>query len=245
MVRQKFASRDCGIFQLTNLDTGKIAIRIDYANTFTLNISADQTYAMKRGRRAIAFSNPMEGTVETEIQVFPFEAISIFGDGTITDGGDRAVLTTIKCTEAGKLTLPDAPNVAGAFVFNKGGVGGTQIEGAVADTVFSATTEADIAVGKSYDVSYYTNDDSIELIKINDNVQVVDYKLEAEILQKSERGKRVPLHITCYKATPQRNIELSFAAEGDPATLKITFDLLEDENEEFVDMYQIKTLAGE
>ena len=211
---KKYASRDCGVFELTNLATSKKALRVDYANTVTLNITADSVKAKKRGRDAVTFANPMEGTLEAEIQVYPFELFSIFGNGTITEGGDRAEMKTITATEAGKLTLPDDPKAGALFV-----------------------------VGKKYDVSYIVNDSTLQLVKINDNQELADFRVDAEINQKSEQGVVTPLHITCYKATPQRNIELAFAAEGDPITLKITFDLMTDADDEFVDIYQIKSLA--
>ena len=113
----------------------------------------------------------------------------------------------------------------------------------VAEKVFTATTDSEIAVGKKYDVSYIVNDSTLQLVKINDNQELADFRVDAEINQKSEQGVVTPLHITCYKATPQRNIELAFAAEGDPITLKITFDLMTDADDEFVDIYQIKSLA--
>lgn len=240
---KKYASRDCGVFELTNLATSKKALRVDYANTVTLNITADSVKAKKRGRDAVTFANPMEGTLESEIQVYPFELFSIFGNGTITEGGDRAEMKTITATEAGKLTLPDDPKAGALFVYEKGDVGGTQIKGSAAAKVFTATTDSDIVVGKKYDVSYIVNDSTLQLVKINDNQELADFRVDAEINQKSEQGVVTPLHITCYKATPQRNIELAFAAEGDPITLKITFDLMTDADDEFVDIYQIKSLA--
>lgn len=245
MVRKKFASRDCGLFQLTNLATAKVNLKVDYANTFNMNISAEQTYATKRGRRAISFSDPMEGTVEAEMQVYPFEVLSLLGDGTIIEGGDRAVMETIKASTEGELDLSAEPKNNTVFVFEKGGVGGEQIEGSSATKKFTATSPEKIVVGKSYDVSYFTTDENIERIKINDDLQMPDYRIDAEIPQKSESGDWTPMHIICYKATPQRNIELSYAAEGDPATLTITFDLLTDADGEFVEMYQIKSLVGE
>ena len=41
---KKYASRDCGVFELTNLATSKKALRVDYANTVTLNITADSVF---------------------------------------------------------------------------------------------------------------------------------------------------------------------------------------------------------
>lgn len=240
---KKYASRDCGVFELTNLATSKKALRIDYANTVTVNITADTVKAKKRGRDAVVFSNPMEGTLEAEIQVYPFELFSIFGDGTITTGGDRAEMKTITATEEGKLTLPEAPKAGTVFVYAKGDVGGTQIDGSTETKTFTATTNSNIAVGKKYDVSYIVSDATMQLVKINDNKELADFRVDAEINQKSEQGVVTPLHITCYKATPKRNIEMAFAAEGDPITLKITFDLMTDADDEFVDIYQIQSLA--
>ena len=105
MAQQKFATRDSGMIELTNLATDLKALRMGYANTITVNITADTVKAKKRGKDAVVFSNPMEGTLEVEMQVFPFEVYSIFGNGTITEGGIRSVVTTIKATEEGKLAI--------------------------------------------------------------------------------------------------------------------------------------------
>ena len=241
---KKYASRDCGVFELTNLATSKKALGVDYANTVTLNITADSVKAKKRGRDAVTFANPMEGTLESEIQVYPFELFSIFGNGTITEGGDRAEMKTLVGGQEGKITLPETPKAGTTvYVFAKGDVGGEQIEGSFNGTEFTATTQSKVTEGKKYDVSYMVADQTMQLVKINDNQELADFRVDAEINQKSEQGVVTPLHITCYKATPQRNIELAFAAEGDPITLKITFDLMTDADDEFVDIYQIKSLA--
>ena len=47
--------------------------------------------------------------------------------------------------------------------------------------------------------------------------------------------------MTAYKASIQRNFELSFSSEGDPASVTITFDLLEDKNGNVLDMIEDTT----
>ena len=42
-----------------------------------------------------------------------------------------------------------------------------------------------------------------------------------------------------YKATVQRNFELSFSSEGDPATVKMTFDIMEDKDGNWVDFIEL------
>jgi hypothetical protein len=47
------------------------------------------------------------------------------------------------------------------------------------------------------------------------------------------------MRITCYKGSPQRNLDLSFSSTGDPAEITITLDALMDENEDVLDMIEI------
>jgi hypothetical protein len=239
----KRASRDCGTTILTNLSTNKVALAIDYANSFTLNITSDTTPALKRGKKAIIFNNPLEGTAALELQVYPFELYSIFGNGSIGDSGIQVHLKSIKATEAGKLDLPTG--VVSLNVYPKGSAGteSEEIKGTKAENTFTATTESDIAVGKKFDVIYTTTGG--KSIKINDELHMPDYKLDTDIVTKNENGEWSAEHIICYKATPQRNIELAYNAEGDPATLTVTFDLLTDSDDEFVEISQISDSEDE
>lgn len=237
----KMASRDCGLFELTVLATKKKALRLDYANTITLNMTADTVKAKKRGRDAISFSDPLEGTLEAEIQVYPFELFSILGNTVV--GGIRAEMTTLTATEAGKLALPEAPKTNTVYVYAKGNVGGKQIEGTTTGKNFAATTSGDIVVGSKYDVSYIVDDSTMNVVKINDNQELLDYRVDLVVPQKTELGTTAYFHYTCYKATPQRNMEFAFAAEGDPITVKITFDLMTDADDEFVDMYKVDSVT--
>ena len=58
-------------------------------------------------------------------------------------------------------------------------------------------------------------------------------------LDKDEQGQYTPFLMTAYKATVQRNFELSFASEGDPATVTLTFDLAEDKNKNILDFVEL------
>lgn len=58
-------------------------------------------------------------------------------------------------------------------------------------------------------------------------------------LDKNENGELVPMRITAYKASPQRNLELSFASDGDPAEITITCDALTDKDDNVLDMIEI------
>ena len=47
------------------------------------------------------------------------------------------------------------------------------------------------------------------------------------------------MRITCYKGSPQRKLDLSFASDGDPAEITITLDALVDENGDVLDMIEV------
>ena len=58
-------------------------------------------------------------------------------------------------------------------------------------------------------------------------------------VDKDENGILTPFIMTAYKASIQRNLELSFSSEGDPASVTLTFDLMEDQNGNILDMVEI------
>ena len=159
----------------------------DTANTTTAGLSGDSVYAMKKGTRAIAFHNPIEGTMTIEAQVVPFKVYALMSDGTIETETTYAKKETIKATEAGKIAIPNA--VAGSvFVFAEGEYGSTPIEGTYADGEFTATG---ITADTTYEVGY--------LIKKTSGVKKVSFN-----------NKKVPKIITspCPHWTRQRMILL-------------------------------------
>lgn len=210
----------------------------DTANTTTAGLSGDSVYAMKKGTRAIAFHNPIEGTMTIEAQVMPFKAYSLFSDGTIETTAAYAKKETIKCTVAGKLTVTGA-KVGTVFVYAADDFGGTQIEGTYASGTFTATNAADIVADTEYEVGYIVEKTSnVKKVSFNNKKVPKDYYITMMTLDKGEDDSLTPFIMTAYKASIQRNFELSFSSEGDPASVTITFDLLEDKNGNVLDMVE-------
>ena len=48
-----------------------------------------------------------------------------------------------------------------------------------------------------------------------------------------------PFVMTAYKASIQRSFDLSFSSEGDPASVTLTFDLMEDKDGNIFDMVEL------
>lgn len=213
----------------------------DTANTTTAGLSGDSVYAMKKGTRAIAFHNPIEGTMTIEAQVMPFKAYALFSDGTIESNAAYATKKTIKCTEAGKLTVTGA-KAGTVFVYAVGEFGNTQIKGTYASNTFTATTDGDIAVDTEYEVGYIVEKtENVKKVSFNNKKVPQDYFITMSTLDKGEDDSLTPFIITAYKASIQRNFELSFSSEGDPASVTITFDLLEDKNGNVLDIIEDTT----
>ena len=231
------ANRQVCDVDIRAIDTRKPVMFFDTANTTTQNISGESVFAMAKGAKKIAFSNPMEGTATIEAQVYPFELYSLMSDGIIESSASYPVRETVKCSTAGELTLP-ADAVAGTvFVFAKDNFGGTEIQGTVADGKFSA---AELTADSEYEIGYIVSKASgVKKISFNNKKLPKAYYISMNTVEKDENEVLTPYKIILYKAQPQRNFELSQSSEGDPASITMTFDLLEDKEGNFVDMVEI------
>ena len=220
------------------LKTKKPFLFFDTANTTTAGLTGDSVYAMKKGNRAIAFHNPIEGTMTIEAQVMPFKAYSLFSDNVVESTATIAVKKTITASTNGELDIVGA--VAGTvFVYNAGEYGYTPIAGTYATNKFTATTPGNIVSGTSYDVGYLiTKSSGIQKVSFKNSKVPNDLYITMSTLDKGEDDTLTPFIMTAYKASIQRTFELSFSSEGDPATVTMTFDLMEDKDGNILDIVE-------
>lgn len=219
-------------------------LNFDTANTTTAGLSGDSVYAMAKGSRRIAFANPLEGTMSIEAQVYPFKFFSLLSDGEIETTAAYAASQTIEATEAGKLAIEvkNGTITAGTvFVYPADAFGdeASMIAGTFADGTFTPTEAGDIAVGTSYKVGYIVNRTGVKKITFNNKRLPKDYFITMTTVDKDEEGLLTPFVMTAYKASIQRNFELSFSSEGDPASVTLTFDLMEDKDGNIFDMVEL------
>lgn len=216
----------------------------DTANTTTAGLSSDSVYAMAKGTRRIAFANPLEGTMTIEAQVYPFRLFALFSDGTIDSSAAVAVHKEITCETAGELALTagdgETIQAGTVFAYPKGsyGVAADKIEGTFASNKFTATEASKIAVGSAYEVGYIVTKTGVEKIAFNNKKLPADYYITMTTLDKDELGTYTPFVMTAYKASIQRSFDLSFSSEGDPASVTLTFDLMEDKDGNILDMVE-------
>lgn len=220
-------------------------LKFDTANTTTAGLSGDSVYAMAKGSRRIGFSNPLEGTMTIEAQVYPFKFFALLSDGEIETTAAYADSTVVKATKAGELDITitgGTITVGTVFVYPKGSFGDEDkaIKGTFATNKFTATTTEDIAADTEYEVGYIvTRESGVKKISFNNKKLPKDYYITQKTVDKDEEGVLTPFIMTAYKATIQRNFELSFSSEGDPASVTLTFDLMEDKDGNVFDMIEL------
>ena len=234
------ANRQCCDLDIRDFKTGAPVLFADFGNVTTAGFSSENTYAMKKGAKAIAFNNPLEGTMSIEMQCHPLSIYALFSDGTIEKSGIIKKREVIKCTVGGKLTLTGTPKGGTVFACKKGEWGKEVIDGSFSGTDFSATSTGDIVSGEYYEVGYLEEKSSgINKVTINNNKLPKDLTISMETLDKDVEGNLVPFIMNIYKATIQRSLDLSFSSEGDPATITINLDVLQDDEGNVMDFIEI------
>ena len=239
------ANRQVCDVDIRDLSTKAPFLDFDTANTTTAGISSEAVYAMAKGVRKIGFDNPIEGTMSIEAQVYPFKFFALMSDGEVESSAAYADTQTIVAETAGSLAISmtnGTIQTGTVFVYPADSFGDEDslIEGAFASGTFTATEAADIAVGTSYKVGYIVSRESgVKRISFTNARQTKDYFITMKTVDKDELGILTPFIITAYKAKPQRNFDLSFSSEGDPATVTMNFDLMEDKDKNVIDMIEI------
>lgn len=221
-------------------------LKFSTANTTTAGLSGDSVYAMAKGSRKIAFANPLEGTMTIEAQVYPFKFFALLSDGEITSTAAYADTQTVTASVGGSLdmTLPEGGSVVAGTVFvypeDSFGDEDALIEGTWSENKFTATSADKIVEGAKYTIGYVINrTKGVKKISFNNSKLPKDYYITQKTVDKDEEGLLTPFVMTAYKASIQRNFELSFSSEGDPASVTLTFDLMEDKDGNVFDMVEL------
>lgn len=234
------ANRQCCDLDIRTYSTNKPWMFADFCNTTTAGFSSDSVYAMKKGAKAIAFSNPIDATMSISYQCHPFKIYAMLSDGELETSAIIAERKDIASTVAGELSITDTPIAGSVYVYAQGDFGGTAIEGSFATGKFTATTPANIVMGTTYTVAYLVSKTTgVSKVSFNNSKLPKAFRITQETLDKDENDNLVPVKMTAYKAVPQRKMDWSWSSTGDPAELTITFDCLEDADGNVLDMVEI------
>lgn len=234
------ANRQCCDLDIRDYKTKAPWMFADFCNTTTAGFTSESVYAMKKGAKGIKFDNPLEATLSMSFQVHPFRLYAMLSDGEMETSALIARKELITCSAAGTLDLTNTPVSGTVFVYEKDNYGTTPIGGTVSGKIFTATTAADIVKDTEYIVAYIEDKTSgVKKISFNNKKVPKYFNIQMDTLDRNEDGKLIPVRLTAYKASPQRNLELSFSSTGDPAEVTITFDCMEDEKGNVLDMIEL------
>ena len=232
------ANRQCCDVHILDYATMKPWMLVDFCNTTTAGFSADAVYANKKGAKDIKFDNPLEGTMTMVFQVHPFQIYALYSDGEIETSALIARRENVKGGTAGKLTLTNTPKAGTVYAVDPDT--GKIIEGTVSEKEFTATTTSEIKEGTTYEVSYLEEKTAgVKKISFNNKKTPKDFFIQMETVDKDEKGNLVPVRITAYKASPNRNIDLSFSSDGDPAEITVEMSCLTNEDGDVMDIIEI------
>lgn len=240
------ANRQVCDVHINDLKTMAPFMEFENANTTTAGLSGSSVYAMAKGSRKIAFHDPLEGTMSIEAQVYPFKFFSLLSDGTMQSDAIYPQHVSLTATESGKIGLAAKNGTIMAdsvFVYPAGEYGeeSKAIAGTFADGVFTASETSQIVSGTKYEIGMLVSKTSgVKRITFNNAKLPRDYFITMKTLDKDEQGVLVPFRMVAYKAAIQRNFELSFTSEGEPASVTLTFDLMEDKDGNILDMIEIE-----
>lgn len=232
------ANRQCCDVHILDYATMKPWMLVDFCNTTTAGFSADAVYANKKGAKDIKFDNPLEGTMTMVFQVHPFQIYALYSDGEIETSALIARRENVKGGTAGKLTLTNTPKAGTVYAVDPDT--GKIIEGTVSEKEFTATTTSEIKEGTTYEVSYLEEKtEGVKKVSFNNKKTPKNFFVQMETVDKDEKGNLVPVRITAYKASPNRNIDLSFSSDGDPAEITVEMSCLTNENGDVMDIIEI------
>lgn len=86
-------------------------------------------------------------------------------------------------------------------------------------------------------------DGSGEVVFENTATSPVYFTIEADTVWQTEGGKTYEESITIHKACPKRAYNISYTGEGDPASIDIEFDVLEDADKKVVTINKAEKTA--
>lgn len=242
---KNFASREVCNLVVLDYVSKKPVLNCDYANTTTLEMTSESTFAYGGWNRPkrVAFNGQREATFTIETQMRSFELYSLLTGATIeTDATiiKREVLTGAAST--GALTLSATPVTGTVFVFAENDDCGTALNVTVTGTaVTNASGSTDLVAGNKYIAYYQTNVTSdVKRLNVTSTTFPKDVQIFGDTLMKTEDGELWPYKLLIYKASPQANITIDNSNEGDPATLTIVFDVTVDGDNNMMDLIMIE-----
>lgn len=224
-VNTRMANREVCNLVFCEFTTKKPFLNVDYANVSTTELTGESVYANGGWGhpRVVTFYGDKGGTISFETQITPFKLYSLLTGAELETTADWVSRKEITATEAGKIAV--GTGVTAATVFAADDDCGVAIEGTVTGGEFSATG---IAQGSKY-IAYCTEAlTNVQKLSIKSTTFPKYFTAYMETKDKTDAGEDVLFRMIAYKCAPQAEFSLEMSNNGDPGSLTVTCDLMED-----------------
>lgn len=242
-----FANRDVSNLLICDYATGAPFINLDYANVTTTELTGEVVYAYGGWGhpRKIAFSGDRGGTMTIETQIQETKLYKLITGADVVSGSNDIQLaerTFVSLDEStNKVFYLDKQPKTGTIVVHKNGVAVEAtftIAGSATDAGKWKVTVVSTALSDGDEiVAFYTNTAATsERIAVKADTFPKAVIIYADTWDKSPDDSIISQKMIVYKAVAQPNFSLSNQNTGDPVSLTMTFDLMEDANHDILDL---------
>lgn len=250
---KQFANRDVSNLVIKDFKTGEIFAFIDYANVTAVDMTGETVYAYggQGHPRKVTFSGDRGGTLRVESQITDGTLYSMLTGAEVENTASyirREELSGDAITAENTFVLPTAAvNTTGITVFKKADdlekpLDGTYSFSGSDEThktiVFTAAADSSDSIATTDEIVVYYSETIEDVVKLNLTSTTFPkaVKIYGETWDKDENDNIIAEHMVAYKAVPQPAFTISNQNTGDPGTITITYDLLEDSNKDIFDL---------
>lgn len=236
---KQMANREVCDLIFQEYKTKKPFLAVDYANTSSVELTGENVYAYggKGHPKKVTFSGEKGGTMTIETQIQTPKLWELMSGGTSSSTAKYLKKVEAVVAAEKKITLTEDKTI------DEGSVCVYKADDAELSTELKCTVNSKditltdtIEVGTKVVVFYGITRDDVYNINIKSTNFPKAFSVYGDTYMKTEDDDIFPYRLTVYKAVPQPNMSLSFANNGDPGTVTITLDLMEDKDHNMLDL---------
>jgi hypothetical protein len=218
----------------------------DYANSVSVEVTAENVKAKKKGNDCISFDYGKKGTFKISMEVFTKSMLELLVGQRAVVGNHNYIKREVLSTNASNsVTITGTPNI-GTLIFGLTTDGYTfskKLNAGIATTVgqYGITGKvitcnvADAPEGTKVMAIYIEQGTDLEKLTINANVFAKGFRCYFDTSMKGDDQVERMIQVELPNIKPKSNITLDFNAES-VAKIEINADILVDDNDDMVNI---------
>lgn len=230
------ASREVCDLIFVEYSTGKPFLNLDFANTSTTELTGESVFAYggKGHPKKVSFAGEKGGTMTIETQLQSAKLWQLITGGDMKSDAKYVAREVLTVADGGVTVSGTPADGALVNVYAASDDCGKELAATVADKKVTITGAKD---GDEV-IVYYVKEvtDKVQRINIKATSFPKAFTVYGDTYMKTEEDDILPYKMVAYKCVPQSQMSLSFANNGDPASITITADLMADKNHDILDL---------